>query len=482
MFGDLKITAGRPAYRQISDHIRELIRSGALYKGVRLPSTRELSQILKVSRNTVIMAYDELQSADLIENIQGQGAFVNAVAAGNLIKPALEWEGRISQYGRSALEQSHIGKQFPWRKGMISFNSLAPDESIFEVEEVKRAFLNRISLEGEKLLNYGDPKGYRPLIDYLKHYLEAKGVAFQGKDILITNGFTESFNLVMAALTQPGDVVVCENPTHNMALSIMKLAGLAIRGITMSDEGIDPVELETVLREDQPKFGFVMPSYHNPTGLVMSPDKRLKVLELFEKYQVPLIEEGFNEELRYSGSHGSSLMALAGTGNFVISLGSFSKILFPGIRTGWVIADAQLIRYLESIKLYRNIYPSLLDQAVLYEYLQHGKFQTYLKRAKKLYKDKYELAVRLVAEKIPHRRLWGDGGLYLFIELEGVVARQLLAQTYQQGVLFTPGDIFYTDGSGAQTLRLSVSRVNRREIEQGLAVIGAELAKLDRSH
>lgn len=480
MLSNLKISTDIPAYRQISNYIKRLIITGSFREGVRLPSTRELANDLKVSRNTVILAYEELQNEQFIKNIQGQGAFVCAITVKSEKKPELNWMHLVNDYGKTALDLVQTTKAFPWRKGIITFNSLAPDESIFEVEEVKRAFLNRIALEGEKLLNYGEAKGYGLLIDWLKHYLEAKGVNFVGKELLITNGFTDSFNLVIAALTSPGDRIICENPTHNLALNAMKLAGLKIAGIPMRDDGLDLEELERTIALGDAKLGFIMPSYHNPTGKVMNPDKRLKVLDLFQRYQIPLVEEGFNEELRYSGSHISPLVALAGTGNNVIYLGSFAKILFPAIRIGWVIGDTRFIACLESIKIYRNIYTSLLDQAVLYEYLANGKFQQYLKKAKKLYKDKYEQAIRLAEKYIPCHRIWGDGGLHLFIELDGIDARKLLTYCYPRGVLFTPGEIFYTDGSGANTFRLGISRVNPGEMEKGFAVIGEGIRELSK--
>jgi DNA-binding transcriptional MocR family regulator len=479
MWDNLKIIDDTPAYQQIEAYIAELIKNGLLPAGVRLPSTRELAQILKVSRNTVILAYEELHNLELIRNIRGQGAFVNANLEKRTEKPGLEWLDWINEYGKSALDMVRTARKFPRQAGMISFNSLAPDESIFEVEELKRAFLNRIALEGEKLLNYGETKGYRPLITWLKRYLEGKGVDFDGKDILITTGFMEGFTLILAALTKPGQKIVCENPTHNLALNAMKLAGLDIVGIRLNEDGIDLQELEAALMPGTARLGFIMPSYHNPTGLVMTSEKRLRVLELFEKYQLPLVEEGFNEELRYSGSHLSPLLALAGKANHVVYLGSFAKILFPAIRIGWVIGDAKFIACLESIKLHRNIYTSPLDQAVFYEYLQNGKFQQYLKRAKKLYKEKYEQAIQLAKEYIPCRRIWGDGGLHLFIELDGVSAKQLLTYCYERGVLFTPGEIFYSDGSGFNTFRLSISQVEPGEMEKGFKIIGEGVRELN---
>ncbi len=478
MWEDLKINTDSPAYLQIKDYIARLIVNGSLREGVRLPSTRELSHILKVSRNTIILAYDELQNLQLIQNVRGQGAFVCQNLVSHQDKLRLDWLCQVNEYGKTALNLVQTLRKYPWRNGMISFNSLAPDDSIFEVEEVKRAFLNRIALEGEKLLNYGETKGYRPLIIWLKDYLEGKGVDFHDKDILITTGFTEGFNLILAALTSPGEKIVCENPTHNLAINAMKLTGLQIQGISLREDGIDLQELESALAARDIKLGFIMPSYHNPTGLVMSPDKRIQVLKLFEKYQTPLVEEGFNEELRYSGSHVSPLLALSGRANHVVYLGSFTKILFPAIRIGWIIGDAKLIACLESIKLYRNIYTSPFDQAILYEYLEHGKFQQYLKRAKKLYKAKYEKALEFANSYIPCRRIWGDGGLHLFIELDGVNAKELLAYCYTKGVLFTTGEIFYTDGGGTHTFRLSITRVDLGEMEQGFKIIGEGIKSL----
>lgn len=480
MFGELKITAGSPAHLQIGANIRELIENGSLRAGVRLPSTRELARMLKVSRNTVMLAYEELQNEEWIRSIPGQGAYVNGRPAPEEARPALHWEPLLNDYGKMALDLVQTTRKYPWRPGMISFHSLAPDESIFDVEDVKRAFLNRISLEGEKLLNYGEGKGYRPLIGWLKEYLAAKGVDFRGKDLLITSGFTEGFTLVVAALTNRGDRIVCENPTHFLALNAMKLAGLQIAGIEMGADGIDPAALERTVAAGGIKLGFIMPSYHNPTGLVMPPDRRFKVLEIFEKYRVPLVEEGFNEELRYSGSHTSPLIGLAGTGNHVICLGSFAKILFPAIRIGWVIGDAQLIACLESIKLHRNLHTSLLDQAVLYDYLREGHLSQYLKKAKRLYKGKFELAMRLAGIHIPCRRIRGEGGLHLFIELDGISARELLDYCYERGVLFTPGDIFYCNGLGEDALRISISRVGPDEMEQGFQIIGAGIRELKR--
>lgn len=477
MYTGLKLDGRKPAYLQIKDYLRELIIKGILQSGSRLPATRELSGMLKVSRNTVILAYHYLEDDGFIRIVKNQGAFVAPVEVApkkaiSQDRPGLDWSLRVTDLARLATQLDVEKKELKWRRGMISFKSIAPDGSLFETGEFKKAFLNRLALEGQPLLNYGYAKGYKPLIEYLLGYMKSKGVNPAGKDILITNGFTEAFNLVLAALTRPGDAVICENPTHNTALKIMKLHGLEITGIPLRDDGVDASMLENALARRDFRLGYLIPSYHNPTGIVMPLEKRMAVLDSFTRHQVPLLEDGFNEELKFSGSHVAPLMALAGTGNSLIYLGSFSKVLFPGLRIGWIMCDAGLISYLESMKRSVNIHTSSLDQALLYEYLQGGHFETYLKKARRVYKERYETAVELATEFIPCKKIWGQGGLHIFIELEGLDARKVLAACYSRGVVFMPGDIFFTDGGGYNTLRLGIGRVKTEEMKEGFRIIG----------
>jgi DNA-binding transcriptional MocR family regulator len=475
MFNDFKAEPNRPVYLQLKDYLKDAILRGVWPAGSRLPATRELGSILGISRNTAILAYQYLEDDGFIYMVKGQGAFVAAVSVDKEESAGLclDWSSLVNDYTLQATEWDIEKKELKWEKGMISFKSIAPDPGLFEVEEFKRAFLKRFALEGEKLLNYGYAKGYRNLIQYITGYMKNKGVDSTGKDILITNGFTEGLHLVLTAITRPGDLIVTENPTHNTAIKMMRLAGLRIQGVPVREDGPDLAELKRVVGSEPVGCGFLIPSYHNPTGLVISAEKRQKIFEIFEQYRVPIIEDGFNEELRYSGTHLPPLMALAGAGNNVIYIGSFSKILFPGLRIGWIMGDRQLISYLESIKRNRNIHTSFLDQAVFFEYLQSGCFEHYLKKARKVYKERHQKAVELANRYIPARKIWGEGGLHILVELDSRFnAREVLARCYQRGVVFMPGDIFYTDGSGQNTFRLGISRVNPEEMEQGFKIIG----------
>ncbi|WP_411679916.1 PLP-dependent aminotransferase family protein [Clostridium thailandense] len=472
MFLDIKLDKETPVYVQIKNYISDMILRGMLRSGEKLPSTRELSSILSISRNTVISAYEFLVDEGFIYMEKGKGAFVSDVKVDIQEKWNMDWSNQINDYARFAEDLDIIKHETKWKKGMVSFKSIAPDESLFDVEEFKKAFLNRISIEGEKILNYGYAQGYRALIQYLFKYMSNKGVDTEEKDILITNGFTEGFNLILSSITEKGDKILCENPTHNTAIKIMKLHDLDIIGVPMEDNGVNISKLKDELSKNKFKLSYFIPSYHNPTGVVMSVEKRIELYKALKQYDIPIIEDGFNEELRYSGAHVAPIAALSGRGNGVIYIGSFSKILFPGIRIGWILADRKLIEYLESVKRSKNIHTSSLDQAIFYDYLSGGNFEKYIKKARKVYKEKYEFALRCAEKYIPYKKIFGEGGLHIFLELQELNSRDVLKECYKKGIVFTPGDIFYTDDNGYNTLRLGFSRVNKEDIEKGFKIIG----------
>ncbi|ANY66412.1 GntR family transcriptional regulator [Paenibacillus sp. BIHB 4019] len=477
MYHDFKLIEGRPISIQVKDYMKRLMIKGALQPHQKLPSTRELSVLLGVSRNTVIAAYAELADEGRVYALQGKGNYVSEDSAGSAAPSSLSWQlpwkERLSRQALLAEELDLMKRGIRAGKSTISFTSIAPDEKLFDLDHVKQAFLGRMSVEGHVLLNYGYAKGYKPLIQYLMTYMENKGVDVQGKDMLITAGFTEGFDLVLAALRQKHGAVLCENPTHHTAIKNLKLHGFDIKGVAMEPDGIHLGELERALEERPYDCAYFVPSYHNPTGIVMSMEKRLALMQLMSRYEIPVIEDGFNEELRYSGAHVPPLIASAGSGNSVIYIGSFSKVLFPGLRVGWVLADRELIDYLESMKRARNIHTSTLDQSLLYQYLHNGNLHKYLKRARAEYKRKYELTLQACKAYVPYETLSGDGGLHLFVTFrEACKVRELLEACSQQGVIFTLGHHFFTDGRGGNTLRLGFSRVADEDIVQGIRIIG----------
>ena len=481
IFSKIDFNDEEPLYVQIENYIKNMIASNLLVSNGKLPATRELSKLLGVSRNSVITAYENLEEEGILYTVKGRGTFVSQVKSVNEDGWKVAWSQRANDYGKLAEKLDIVKSEIPWEKNLISFKSISPDGELFDMEELKKSFLNRFNLEGHKLLNYGYAQGYKPLIDYLHGYMNKKGVNTYGKDILMVNGFTEGLNLIISTLTNKGDYILCENPTHNTSIKIMKSHGLNIIAVDMNENGLDFDDLKKKLKQykDKIRFSYITPSYHNPTGIVMSPENRYKFYNLMKKNNIPIIEDGFNEELLYSSSHIFPICSLDNNSNGVIYIGSFSKILFPGLRIGWILCDKDLITRLESVKRSTNIHVSFLDQGILYDYLQNGAFEKYIKKTRKFYGDKFNFAKECVKKYIKTEHIIGDGGLHLFLELKNIDTRNLLEKCYKKDVIFMPGDLFYIDNKGKNTLRLGLSRLSDMDIEKGIKIIGETIDELN---
>ncbi|MBE6049118.1 MAG: PLP-dependent aminotransferase family protein [Clostridium sp.] len=479
IFSTLSIEGDEPIYLQIEKHIVQCIEKGELIKGSKLPSTREASKFLNISRNSVIAAYEELEYREIIITKRGKGTFIAIDVDKESYEYNISWSDKINDYSKTLRDMDIIKSELPYEKGMISFKSIAPEDELFNKEDFKRALLDAWTYEEKNLLNYGYAKGYKPLIDYLITYMEDKGVNRKGKDILITNGFTEAFDIIISSLTKEGDVVICEKPTHNTAIKIMKSHGLKVIQVPIEQNGINISKLEEAIKKYSPVFAYLIPSYNNPTGIVTRGPKRQEIMKIFKEYKVPIIEDGFNEELLYSSSPLQPLAALGGEGNGVIYVGSLSKILFPGMRIGWIMADEKLIDILESVKRGRTIHSSFLDQSTFYYYLKSGAFNRYLKNVRKFYKDKYNLVLDSINKYVEYEYITGEGGLHLFIKLkDNLNARELLTLCYKKGVIFMPGDIFFENHEGKDTLRIGFGRVSDENIVKGIKIIGESIQEM----
>lgn len=492
IFSTLKINDKMPIYIQIKTHIIDGIKNGILNKDSKLPSTREVSKLLNISRNSVISAYEELESDGIIITKRGVGSFISIEAEKEDFNYTLDFIPKINKYGNTLRALDIIKTESPYKKEMISFKSISPDSSLFNIDDFKRALLDAWNYEEVNLLNYGYAKGYKPLIDYFFEYMKEKRVNNANKDILITNGFTEAFDIIINSLTNPGDTIICEEPTHNTALKIMKAYGLNIIQIKMDNEGLIPCELEKALSKYNIKLGYLIPSYNNPTGIVTKTKRRKEIYKLFMEHSVPIIEDGFNEELLYSSSPIDPIISLCGEGNGVIYIGSFSKILFPGLRVGWILGDKSLIDILESVKRGKTIHTSFLDQSVLYYYLKSGAFKRHIKNVRKYYRNKFNLVMNMIEKYIPYEYVTGEGGLHVFIKLKNNInTRKLLELCYEDGVIFMPGDIFYILNSstndfqpnkeGYSSFRIGFGRVSDDDIEHGIKIISKNIKLLSQT-
>ena len=229
------------------------------------------------------------------------------------------------------------------------------------------------------------------------------------------------------------------------------------------------------------KFVYITPSYNNPTGIVLSPEDRFKFYNIMKENNIAIIEDGFNEELLYSSSHIFPICSLDNKNNGVIYIGSFSKILFPGMRIGWIFGDKNLIDRLVSVKRSINMHVSFLDQGILYDYLKNSNFDKYLKKIRKYYGDKFNFALQCANKYIDYEYVLGDGGLHLFFKLKDIDTRYLLQKCYEKGVIFMPGDVFFINENQNNFMRLGFSRLEKDEIEKGIKIIGETIDEIKKS-
>src|SRR6266478_3832063 len=459
-------TRREPLSRQIQLHVEGLISRRLLAPGVKLPATRELARELGVNRTTVALAYDELVAGGWARAHVGQGTFVaDQVPAGTEAPrpatPRFDWTGFLSKSAqviaadaRRRLAYSQVPRPVP---GVISFAGGMPDASLFPTDAFRRVLNRVIRDEGRELLQYYPARGYPPLREYLAGYLLRFGLEVRPEEILIVNGSQQGFDLVARTLLDPGDFVAIEQPSYPRAMRVFRAYGAQLLPVPMVAGGLQVDYLERVLERQSPKLVYCQPSAHNPTGLTMPAAARRRLLDVAARHRLPIVEDGFDGTLFYGERPPAPLKAADASGQ-VIYLGTFSKILFPGLRLGWMVASPELIERLDMAKQLADIHTSPLIQAAVYHFCRQRLLDRHQARVLREYGRRRGALLAALGRRMPDGVRWTEtqGGFSLLVEVpEGMEAATLLARAIERGVAFTPGAAFYSDSGGERSLRLS---------------------------
>jgi 2-aminoadipate transaminase len=482
-----------PLYAQISQYVRRLIETEVLKPGIKLPASRELAAELGVDRTTVVAAYDDLVAQGFATAHVGQGTFVATLAprgerhrhdAGDGAMPLgeINWQQCFSRAARlSADWRPPDFSAYGTQGGTISFAGGMPDSSLFPIDAFRRVMNEVLRAEGRALLQYSPASGYPPLRRYLADYLVRKGIVVSEADILIVNGSQQGLDLVARTLLNPGDRVVVEGPSYPGALQIFRAYQAEVLTVPVGDDGIRRDLLEGLVHRLAPKCIYVMPTFQNPTGVTVSLDGRRELLAMAAKAQVPIIEDDFHNELRYDGASVIPLRGLDRKG-LVIAVGTFSKILFPGLRVGWIVAPPEVLERLIVAKRVSDFHTSALIQAAIYHFCRRRLLDRHMERMRIEYRRRRDTLVAALSRYCPPQVTWThpQGGFSLLLTLpQGLDTQNLLPEAARAGVLYTPGPVFFADGGGHHQLRLSFSDVPVEQIEDGVErlsnVIGAAL-------
>lgn len=479
-----------PLARQIQLHLERLISQRLLAPGVKLPATRDLAHDLGVNRTTVAQAYEELIAGGWARAHVGQGTFVadQAPAAPQDVAPAppFEWTGYFSKAAQivaaDARRRGAYSQMARTASGVISFAGGMPDSALFPTDAFRRVLNRVIREEGRELLQYYPSSGYLPLRQYLSGYLLRFGLEARPEDILIVNGTQQGFDLVARTLLDPGDFVAIEQPSYPRAMQVFRAFGAQLLPVPMVGGGLSVDHLERLLERQAPKLLYCQPSAHNPTGLHMPAAARRRLLDVAMRHRLPVVEDGFDGTLFYGERPPAPLKAADASGQ-VIYLGTFSKILFPGLRLGWIVASPELIERLEMAKQLADIHTSPLIQAAVYHFCRQRLLDRHQAHALREYARRRNVLLAALGRRMPDGVTWTEtqGGFSLLLELpDGLEATALLPRALERGVAFTPGNAFFGDGGGERALRLSFSAVAFGQIEEGVRRLADSIREAQR--
>jgi len=482
-----------PLYRQIRDQLRQLITTGALAVGDRLPPSRELATRLGVHRTTVANAYAELAADGWIDGHVGRGTFIAKGMDNHKNAPPAQpytasldngylWTMLMADAPADdpldALVTSHFADA-----RTISFTTARPAVELFPVEEFRRATSEVLRRDGRTLLQLGPSDGYPPLKEFLRADLRRQGLVFGDRELLITNGCQQALDLVRKVFLRPGDTVAMENPIYPGAIQSFRGGGIRCLGVPVTEQGVNVDALESLLARQRVRLLLLTPDFQNPTTSTLPLDARKRVLELAARHQVPIVEDGIYATLRLRGRELPSLKALDAHG-LVIHINSFSKVCFSGLRVGWMVASEPVIERLRIAKQATDLHTDQLAQAALAEFGRRGWLAKLTKKARVLYRARLAKIESSFEEYFPEEVAWSrpEGGMAIWITLPaGLDASALLFKAREQNVLFTPGRYFYFQNAQLNTLRLGFAGVPEKKIEQGVEILG-DLIKAELRH
>src|SRR5216683_2691037 len=370
---------------------------------------------------------------------------------------------------------------------VISLAGGLPAPEMFPVDEFRRAFEWILETEGAQALQYGPSEGYRPLRTLLAERLSRFGMRCGPDHILITNGSQQALDLIAKMLLDPGDAVLVEKPTYLGALQAFNQYQATYALVPMDEDGMLVDEVERVLsRRDghRIKFIYALPNFQNPTGRSMSLPRRHRLLELANTFGVPIVEDDPYGELRYEGEPLPTLKSLDTNGS-VIYLGTFSKILAPGLRLGWTVASPEAMEVLLHGKQPSDLHTGMAQQMATYTVAKGGFVDQHVERIKAFYRERRDVMLRSIQEHFPADAHYTRpaGGLFVWAELpRDIDTRALLLDAVKQKVAFVPGQGFHADGSGTNTMRLNFSNVPPDQLQEGIRRLGHAIQRrLDRT-
>ena len=396
----------------------------------------------------------------------------------------MQFADRLNNVETSAIRELFklLGKP-----GIISFAGGFPDSAMFDVEGIREASALALSKEPGAALQYGATEGYNPLREQLALFMAAKGVKnLAAEGLIVTTGSQQALDLVAKTLLNPNDVALVEAPTFLATIQCFRLYGPQVLGVPIDANGVQVDKLEAMIQQHKPKLVYIIPTFGNPSGALLTQERRLKILQLAVQYQTIVVEDDPYGDLYFGEAPPPSMLALSdqvpGSRDWLVHCGSLSKVLSPGLRVGWMVAPPDLLARATMCKQFSDAHTSTFAQATAAQYLLSGRMPATLNTVRRVYAERAQAMDKALQRELGDALTYTapQGGLFFWANLSGkngaVKDGNAFAKSaIEKGVAFVPGAPFFANDPDLSSIRLSFATADVAKIEEGIARLGQAL-------
>jgi GntR family transcriptional regulator/MocR family aminotransferase len=480
----LDLSKQTPMYRQLYEWFRDAIVSGQLRPGQRVPSTRALAAELNISRVPVLNSYEQLHAEGYLQTLVGSGTTVSESVPDHVTKPTTSARKsdagpkpvkRISRLGMEALS----APPQVWLDNLGPFRSSLPALEHFPNRIWSKLVSRHLSVPSRQLMAYGDSMGYMPFREAIAEYLgAARAVRCNPTEVMVVTGSQQGLQLCAKVLFNPGDPIWMEDPGYPGAHQAFSSAGVRMVPIPVDDEGL--VVKEGLRRCPTANGAYLTPSHQYPTGATMSASRRVEILQWAAKSGSWIIEDDYDSEFRFESRPIGALQGLD-THASVIYLGTFSKVLFPALRLGYVVVPPGLVQAFSAVRDAADIFSSTLYQAVLTDFIREGHFARHLRRMRTLYMERRSVLVDAIHSQLSGMLevIGAEAGMHLVALLPpGIDDRQVARQAAQDGISAMPLSMCRLRKHARGGLILGYGGTNMSEIRDGVRKLRASVDKV----
>ncbi len=475
-------------FQQIVGQLVRMIEAGQLEKGERLPSTRELAEKLGVNRSTVVRAYEELWALGYVESQMGSYTYIRDRK--QIIKrhsfdeqsafPAAAVFRRSNEIINLQVEK-YTSMQAGRDENLVNMQMLEPDYRLIDRNKFKAITRELLSDRAINPFSYSSPLGYEPLRKALLKQMQLHQVYAQLENIMISNGTQHSLHLIFQAYTKPGDCIAIESPSYSMIIPLLRYYKLDVVEVPVLDDGPDLEHFKREVKQRKIHLFYTMPTFQNPTGVTMPQQKREELLDICCMNDVVIIEDSIEEEMKFFDKVHLPIKSMDRKGR-VVYLGSFAKVLAPGMRLSWIIAHPEAIRQLSALHRIFDLSGNTFIQMIMHRFLVGGHYERHLRKLTRAFRSRMELSFEFLKSLSKSNLIhWKEplGGYLIWVQL---LTRQLPQdpESYfrEYGVKVSDGRKFFFTAVSRSYVRLSIAKCNEDEIKEGLVRFAKAIGQL----